>query len=147
MIHWDLVEYTWTLDNLTDDLVPAMVRSRRFAVVCVAAKMLQMGLLPGPQYFTLSYVMGVVAAYHTGFALAYLASLSIVSRSRRGAEALRQKVKDRTVFREDVQAWAGLLFRATNWIAESRDERRIFDQPAPWWCPWFVVEMMKWICF
>jgi hypothetical protein len=147
MMHWDLVEYTQTLDNLTDDLVPAMVRSRRFAVVCIAAKIFQPTLLPCAQHPTLNYVMTLLATYHTGFALAYMVSLPIVSRSRRGAEALRQNMIDRTVFQEDLRAWAGPLYQATNRIAESRHERRIFYGPAPWWCPWFLTEMCKWICF
>lgn len=138
MLHWDLVEYTWTLDNLTDDLVPAMVRSRRFAAVCVVAKAIQVCLWPLAQHPRLDLAMTILTAFHVGFAVAYLSSLSIVSRSRRGAEDLRQKVKDRTVIHEEAEAWAGLLFRATNWIANHRSGRRIlygFYGPTPWWCP------------
>ena len=44
MIHWDLIESSWTLHNLTDDLRPAMARSYRFEIVCVAAKSHQLNL-------------------------------------------------------------------------------------------------------
>lgn len=142
-LHWDLVEYALALDNLTDDLVPVMVRSRRFAVVSgTLACLWDFG-----QHPRLGFVVALLAVYNVGFALAYMSSLPIISRSRRGAEDLRQKVIDRTLSHEDADTWAGLLFRATNWIANESDYSQRFLYgfygPTPWWCPWFVIEVLK----
>lgn len=119
-----------------------MVRSRRFAAVCVAAKCAQVGLLPYSQHPVLSVFLALLATYHVGFALTYQWSLSIIARSRRGAEDLRQKVLDRTVSPGDVLVWGGLLFRATNWFAGDRAFRRECEVHRAWWFPWLPHEVL-----
>lgn len=143
MLHWDLVEYTWTLDNLTDDLVPAVRRSRRFAIVFVVAKAIESSLWTPAQHPRLAFALAMLASYHVIFALTYLSWLSIVSRSRRRAEDFRQKVISRTISHEDVDVWAGLPLRLTNWIADTRSARKRVYESTPQWWPWFLVELLK----
>lgn len=143
MIQWDIVEYKSCLESLMRDLVPPMVRSRRFAVVFVVAKCAQELLMPYSQHPVLSVTLALVAAYHIGFALAYQWGLSALSRCRRGAEELRQKVANRSVSPADVKVWEGLLFKAGNWICDERRFRRgTRSLPLDWWCPWPLHEFM-----
>lgn len=90
-------------------------------------------------------MLKTLAAYHVGFALTYLLSLYVVFLSKLGAEKVKQKVRDRTITEDDLRAWRGLPFSATNLIADMRYYQGFISNPQRSPGPWYVDMVLSWL--
>ncbi|KAK4039320.1 hypothetical protein C8A01DRAFT_16688 [Parachaetomium inaequale] len=143
MLHWDLTEYLWSLENLAENLWPAWTWSSCCFGASALAKACQLYFWPSREHEAASgTVLTALTAYHAGFSLAYLSALYLASRCSRHAQVLQGKVReqlrqraswglhpkgaaDGTVCEDDVRAWGGFNFALVGWVANQRHLRTI----------------------
>ncbi|KAH6853544.1 hypothetical protein B0I37DRAFT_440676 [Chaetomium sp. MPI-CAGE-AT-0009] len=139
---WDFREYMFALENLEENLVPAL----RYSWQCLAAsaltKAVQLYFWPSPQYGVVGWALTALTVYHAGFTLAYRWFLHLIARCRRHTEQLKHKVSELLrqratggAYREggvddlcedDVRDWCGWEFKVVCYVAEERHLRAGF---------------------
>ncbi|EAQ93505.1 predicted protein [Chaetomium globosum CBS 148.51] len=161
MTIWDFREYMFSLENLKENLTPAL----RYSWQCLAAatfvKAVQLYFWPSPEPKVVGWALTGLTVYHAGFTLAYRWFLHLIGRCQRHTEQLahnvkellRQRVSEGTyreggvedLSEDDVRAWCGREFRVLNYVASNRAVRSDFYQSGPVWgifeffAGWYII--------
>ncbi|KAK3300164.1 uncharacterized protein B0H64DRAFT_8418 [Chaetomium fimeti] len=157
---WDLREYMFALDDLKDNLVPAL----RCSLQCFAASFLtnavHLYFWPLPQHKVVGFALTALTVYHAGFALTYRWFLCLIARCRSHTEQLKHKVdgvlRQRVaaggyrggdaddLCEDDVRAWCGWKFKVVSHVAWERDLRSSFYETGLTWRS-FLEGSMSWL--
>ncbi|KAH6650974.1 hypothetical protein F5144DRAFT_598388 [Chaetomium tenue] len=138
---WDFREYMFALDNLEENLAPALPYSWKWLAASALAKTIQFHFWSSPQHQAVGWAFTALTVYHASFTVAYHWFLHLITRCRLHSEQLNHKVgevlRQRGTHRvdgvedlceDDLRAWGGLKFRVVSRVARHRGRRNNFHR-------------------